>query len=214
MLKIDNIEFSYPEQTSPFCFNLELKAGEIILISGISGAGKSTLLDLIAGFLDIEKGSIILDGFDISSLKPQQRPVSILLQSDNLFEHLSVRKNLALALPAKTSAILLNEKVKQSLAEVGLQDFIDKKVAFLSGGQKQRVALARTLLLNRKILLLDEPFSALDEKAANAMRELLKKLVKEYSWHTIIVSHNLTDIKNLNASHYILANNQLTKTAS
>ncbi len=212
MLKIENIEFSYPEQTQAFCFNLELKAGKTALISGISGAGKSTFLDLIAGFLQPKKGSIILDNFDIIALKAQHRPVSILLQSDNLFEHLSVRRNLALALPIKVSNIILNEKIKQSLAEVGLQDFIDKKAAFLSGGQKQRVALARTLLLNRQILLLDEPFSALDEAAANAMRELLKKLIKKYNWHTIIVSHNLADIKKLNASHYVLANNQIIKT--
>ena len=211
MLKLNNISFSYDGQNEPYIFNLEVKPKEIALISGVSGAGKSTLLDLIAGFLKPKNGSIELNGWDIAGISTQKRPVSILLQSNNLFEHLSVRANLALAFSARISATQINEKISQSLAEVDLEGFEKRKASSLSGGQKQRIALARTLLLDREILLLDEPFAALDEKAAKAMQELLKKLVAKFNWHAIVVSHDKNDVLNLDAVHYVLKKHSLIK---
>jgi len=209
MLKISNLVFAYPGQTRPYNFNLHLAPAQIVTVTGPSGSGKSTLLDLIAGFLTPTNGSITLDGTDITSQRVEDRPVSILHQSDNLFDHLSVEKNLALGLPKSTPAKLRHELTEQSLRDVELEGFAKKRAANLSGGQKQRVALARTLLLNRPVLLLDEPFAALDPETAMTMRALVKRLVKERNWCALVVSHNLMDVTELGARHCEIRDSQL-----
>ncbi len=211
MLEIDNVRFQYDNKDSDkqeYCYNLSLKRGEIIGIFGASGSGKSTLLDLIAGFLTPKSGEIRLDGKIINNIDPSIRPVSILFQSDNLFEHLSVEKNLLLGLEDKKNA---KEKIKIALENVKLSDLEKRRANNLSGGQKQRVALARTLLRNKPILLLDEPFAALDEKTADNMQILLKKLVKQHNWHVIIVTHHQRDIAKLTAKNYLLQNGELVE---
>lgn len=185
MLNLNDVRFAY-DASPQYAFNLKVAAGEILGISGPSGSGKSTLLDLIAGFQFPSSGQIILDGQNIERLQAEQRPVSILFQKDNLFEHLSVRRNIHLG--TKTE---LNIPAK--LAEVGLAEFEDRICADLSGGQQQRVALARTLARKKPILLLDEPFSALDDQTAQEMRKLVKKLIRQNNWHAILVSHHKAD---------------------
>ena len=211
MLEIKNLQFSYEDQNEPYVFNLKVKPKEIALVSGVSGVGKSTLLNLIAGFLKAKSGVIKIDEMDFTNLPPQKRDVSILFQENNLFEHLSVTKNLRLALPKNISKTEAFEKINIALKEVDLTGYENKKTAKLSGGQKQRIAFARTLLLNRKILLLDEPFAALDKKTAAIMQNLLKKLTIKYNWYVIIVSHNIEDVKNLSASHYEIVDKTLKK---
>jgi len=209
MLEIKNIEYSYKKEKQTYRYDFSLKAGEIIVISGVSGAGKSTLLDIIAGFLTANSGEIILDQVKLTNLAPEHRPISILFQDENLFEHLSVEKNLALAF---SKAIIDKEKIAIALKNVGLVGYEKRWAKSLSGGQKQRVALARTLLRNTPILLLDEPFNALDKKTVKDMRLLVKNLVKQYKWHTIIVSHNIEDAAELNAKNYVMKNGILKKT--
>ncbi len=197
MLKIENLKFSYPRQKIPLIYNLVLHPGKITSFNGPSGCGKSTLLDLIAGFLRPACGKILLNENDIVNLAPEQRPVSILFQNDNLFDHLSVRKNLELGLAKNPTA--KTATIQNALEQVGLADFIDRRAFSLSGGQKQRVALARTLLANQPILLLDEPYSSLDKINADKMRLLVKKLTIANDWHTLIVSHLSEDKKKANS---------------
>ncbi len=191
MLELDALRFAHPGQDRHYTFTLSLAPGEILGISGTSGAGKSTLLDLIAGFVSPLSGDLTLDGQSLVDVPPEQRPVAILFQADNLFDHLSVDRNLALARPRGR---LPQDERDASLEAVGLAGLGHRRAATLSGGQKQRAALARCLLLDRPVLLLDEPFSALDVTTADAMRELVRKLVSARGWHTLLVSHHESDL--------------------
>lgn len=211
MLEIKDLRFAYEGQETPYCFDLIVEPGEITAISGTSGAGKSTFLDLIAGFAAPSGGSISCNNQEIAHLPPEQRPASILFQSDNLFEHLSVARNLSLGLPKTIAKSELERLIGDALEKVGLGGLESRRAANLSGGQKQRVALARTLLRNKPILLLDEPFSALDEDTVDTLRQLVRDLTHEHKWHVLIVSHNQNDIITLADTAYIIDDYKLTK---
>lgn len=210
MLVADNLIFAYPGQAD-YRFSFEADAGAITAISGASGSGKSTLLDLLAGFLRPRSGRLLLDGADLVPLKPEGRPVSLLLQADNLFEHLTAAENAALGLPKGRDRMSGIQEVVRALAEVGLGGFASKSAATLSGGQKQRVALARTLLRDRPVLLLDEPFSALDDETRRTTRDLVAMLTRQHGWHTILVSHHADDIAALASAHYRLIEGHLER---
>ncbi len=188
MLALDAVTFGYG-LTPTYDFTMEAVAGEVTAIRGASGSGKSTLLDLVAGFLEPASGTIRIDGTTVNALPPEQRPVSILFQSETLFEHLSAARNVALGLPQPDAA-----RVAAALAELGLSDLASQRAATLSGGQKQRVALARTLLRNKPVLLLDEPFSALDDETRATTRSLVQSLTRKQKWATVLVTHHADDI--------------------
>jgi len=209
MLRVEDLRFAYPGQERPYLFALDARPGAVTAISGPSGSGKSTLLDLLAGFLEPQAGRIDLDGRDLVPLPPEKRPVSLLLQSESLFEHLSARRNIALGLPKGVHAGEAAEKIAAALAEVGLDGLGDQVAGTLSGGQKQRVALARTLLRARPVLLLDEPFSALDDATRHAVRELVGTLTTRHGWHTLLVSHHADDIAALAQRRYELVEGRL-----
>ena len=189
MLTLDDVAFAYPGAPVHYRFGMDAPAGEITAVRGQSGSGKSTLLDLVAGFLAPASGTIEVDGADITMLPPERRPVSILFQSETLFEHLSASRNVALGLPGLDPA-----RVAAALAEVGLPDVAAQRGATLSGGQKQRVALARTLLRDKPVLLLDEPFSALDDETRAIIRTLVQSLTRKHKWATVLVTHHVDDI--------------------
>ena len=209
MLRADGLTFAYPGQPAPYVFGFQASQGEITAISGASGSGKSTLLDLIAGFASPTSGSLELDGRDLLPLPPEERPVSLLLQSESLFDHLRTDKNVQLGLPARTPRAEARGKIIQALAEVGLDGIESQIAATLSGGQKQRVALARTLLRNRPVLLLDEPFSALDDQTRGTIRDLVQTLTTRHGWHTILVSHHADDVDALANRRYRLVDRRL-----
>lgn len=213
MLKLDDVTFAHPGQQKPYQFSLSISPGEVLGISGVSGSGKSTLLELIAGFLTPSSGSICLEDSDLTHLPPEQRPVSILFQDDNLFEHLSVGKNLALGLPRTLPKSERETRITSALEEVGLSGFAARRASTLSGGQKQRAALARTLLRGNPIILLDEPFTALDPGTAADMRQLLAKLTHKENWHVVLVSHDPEDIRVLATHHMQVAGNTLKPVA-
>jgi thiamine transport system ATP-binding protein len=210
MLRVENLAYAYPGQAEPYLFSFRAEAGKVTAISGTSGAGKSTLLDLLAGFLTPSAGRIDLDNQDLVPLPPEARPVSLLLQSESLFEHLTAARNVGLGLPARTDRAQAQRQIDAALAEVGLEGIGDQVAHTLSGGQKQRVALARTLLRARPLLLLDEPFSALDDETRVAVRDLVRTLTVRHAWHTILVSHHADDVEALASRRYLLSERRLT----
>ncbi len=209
MLKIENLTYVHAGNTPLYSYDLSINPGEIVLISGKSGAGKSTLLDLVAGFLAPNAGRIDFGGTDLIPLLPEARPVSILFQEDNLFEHLSVRKNLTLGLPKNLPPGEKAGRIEIALNEVGLSGYGSRRASDLSGGQKQRIALARTLLQTRPVILLDEPFASLDEETAAQMRTLMLRLTRKHDWHTLVVSHSAKDRLELADRTYDLVSGRL-----
>jgi thiamine transport system ATP-binding protein len=214
MLRVENLVYAHPGQTTSYQFSLVAQPGEVTAVSGASGSGKSTLLDLLAGFLRPGSGSIRLDQQDLVPLPPEARPVSLLLQSDSLFDHLGAARNVSLGLPAGTSRAEARKRVDAALAEVGLEGVGNQLASTLSGGQKQRVALARTLLRARPLLLLDEPFSALDDQTRMAVRDLVRTLTIRHHWHTILVSHHADDVAALATRRYVLSEGRLLESSA
>mgnify|MGYP000085349347 CR=1 FL=1 len=210
MLVLDRVTYAHPGQAAPYIFDMEAAPGEVTAVSGASGSGKSTLLDLIAGFLAPAAGTITLDGRDLTALPPEERPVSILFQSESLFEHLSAGHNVQLGLSTRTGRADVAQKVAAALARVGLEGIGPQRADTLSGGQKQRVALARTLLRHRPVLLLDEPFSALDDETRATTRALVGDLTTREGWITILVSHHTDDVEALAKRRYRIADGRLT----
>jgi len=198
MLALEDVAFAYTSGME-YRFSMTAEPGAITAIRGQSGAGKSTLLDLIAGFLTPASGVVRIDGRDVTALPPEQRPVSILFQSETLFEHLSAARNVALGLKKPDAT-----RVTAALAEVGLPAVVTQRASTLSGGQKQRVALARTLLRDRPVLLLDEPFSALDDETRGATRTLVRDLTQKHKWATLLVTHHADDIAAIADRVYLL----------
>ncbi|WP_455540114.1 ABC transporter ATP-binding protein [Terrisporobacter sp.] len=190
-LKLENIKVNIGENEILHDINLDIKEGEFISLLGQSGCGKSTLLKTIAGLNELKEGKITLFGEQIQNKEPHKRGTVIVFQDLRLFPHLSVEKNIAFAMNLKK--ISKKEQkimVRKLLKDVQLEGFENRKIKELSGGQMQRVALARALAANPKILLLDEPFSGLDEKLREEMGKLVKSLQIESKITMILVTHD------------------------
>jgi spermidine/putrescine transport system ATP-binding protein len=171
--------------------SMEIADNEFFTLLGPSGCGKTTLLRMLAGFEDVTEGEILLFGEPIVSLPPEKRPVNTVFQQYALFPHLTVLENVAFGLKMKGASLSdRTERAGKMLDLVHLSDFADRKPAQLSGGQQQRVALARALAPQPKVLLLDEPLSALDLKLRQAMRVELKALQEETRITFIFVTHD------------------------
>ncbi len=209
MLEARHLIFQYADATRRFDLSFVAHPGEITAISGQSGSGKSTLLDLVAGFLQPISGELVLSGRELLALPPEERPVSILFQSETLFDHLTAARNVELGLPRDTPAPERARRIAAALDEVGLPSVLNQRAATLSGGEKQRVALARTLLRDRPVLLLDEPFSALDDATRTVIRTLVKTLTERHGWITLLVSHHADDVDALAARRYRLEDGAL-----
>lgn len=187
--------------------NLDVYEGEIVTFLGPSGCGKSTILRTIGGFLDVTSGDITIDGQSIIHLPPEKRPTAMVFQSYNLWPHMTIYENLAFGLklrkiPKKT----IDEDIKKMLALVSMSGCEKKYPSQLSGGQQQRIAIARSLLLRPSLLLLDEPFSALDAKIRQQMREELKKIQSDLGITVIFVTHDQEEAMAL--SHRIVVMNK------
>lgn len=172
-------------------FNLQVKEGEFITILGPSGCGKTTTLRIIGGFEYPDHGRVILEGEDVTDLPSYRRPVNMVFQDYALFPHMTVSHNIGYGLRiAGMSKADIPRQVEDTLRMVGLLDKADNKPAQLSSGQKQRVALARALIRRPRVLLLDEPLSALDLKLREAMQVELKHLHKKIGITFILVTHD------------------------
>lgn len=191
-----NVTFDYEDM--PMHFDLRVKKGERIAIIGESGAGKSTLLNLIAGFEQPTSGQIWLAHCEHSQTQPAERPVSMLFQDNNLFPHLTVAQNIGLALrPTLSLSPQQSAQVAAIADKMGIVELLNRRADQLSGGQKQRVALARTLLRDKPILLLDEPFSALDPKRREELQQLVAQLCRERELTLLMVTHQLAESRTL-----------------
>ena len=166
--------------------NINLEKGEILAIIGPSGCGKTTLLRCICGLEELDSGKILLNGDDITKIPAEERGIGLLFQKPVLYPHLTVSGNLSLA--------SFNNHDK-ALVEVGLPNFEHRDVDTLSGGEGQRVALARALLANPNVLLLDEPFSALDLDMSIKLINDVRALLKDRSCPAILVTHNIEEAK-------------------
>lgn len=180
-----------------FEYSLSCAPGEVVVLLGPSGSGKSTLLDLIAGF-EVGQGGLFWQQQALLPLAVAQRPVTTLFQQHNLFEHLSLAQNIALAL---AGSVKLTDDEQAKVSEVAkalqIEALLDKKPAALSGGQQQRGALARALLRQRPILLLDEPFSALDPVLRCECLALVRQLAERWQLAVLLVSHQLSDAQRI-----------------
>lgn len=193
MIRLDNVFLA--DDALPMTFDLQVAAGERIAIVGPSGAGKSTLLNLIAGFVLPTRGEVWLNGENHTQSAPYERPVSMLFQENNLFPHLTVQQNLALGLKTSLKLTALEQDQIERVADaVGLTSFLSRLPNSLSGGQKQRVALARCLLRDKPILLLDEPFSALDPELRLDMLNLIDELCHSKNLTLLLVTHQPSEL--------------------
>ena len=188
---IENLSLSYDSSNVLEDINLTIKAGELFTFLGPSGSGKSTLLRTIAGFGPQPRGKISIGGIEVTQMAPWNRNVGMVFQSYALWPHMSVRKKIAFGLEErKVPAEEIKRRVAAVLDLVDLSDFGDRRPSQLSGGQQQRVALARTIVVEPRVLLLDEPLSNLDASLRNQMRRDILELQRKLSLTTIFVTHD------------------------
>ena len=171
--------------------NISVKEKELLTLLGPSGCGKTTLMRAIGGFNKIDTGKIVLDGREIQDLPPEQRPTGMVFQSYNLWPHMTVFENMAFGLQIRNyPKNQMKEEIQAMLKLVRMDGSEKKYPSQLSGGQQQRIAIARSLALKPSLLLLDEPFSALDAKIRGQMREELKRIQREAGLTVIFVTHD------------------------
>ena len=208
MLTLTDVTWLY--QHLPMRFTLSVRQGELIAVLGPSGAGKSTLLNLVAGFLQPANGRITIEGQDHTHTPPAARPVSMLFQENNLFTHLSVRQNIGLGMhPGLRLNAGQQQKLGDIAAQMGIGDLLDRLPGELSGGQRQRVALARCLVREQPILLLDEPFSALDPALRQEMLLLVKEVCERQNLTMLMVSHSVEDALKIARRSVVIADGRI-----
>lgn len=194
MLSVENVRFAYPGMEREYTFDLTARAGEVIALMGASGSGKSTLLDLLAGFQLARSGRMVWDGEAFGHLPPEKRPCTVLFQKDNVFGHITAKENVALGLPNRGRLSQQeSDQIMAALDAVGMDGKAEQKAQTLSGGQQQRVALARSLVRQQPLLLLDEPFTGLDDDTRHRMLPLVKDIAVQRNRCVLMVSHDRED---------------------
>ncbi|MCM2291417.1 ABC transporter ATP-binding protein [Allorhizobium sp. BGMRC 0089] len=189
-LTVHGLEKRFGQTAAVDAVSLDVEDGELVCLLGPSGSGKSTLLRMIGGFEQPTAGTILIDGQDVTRLPPEKRPTGMVFQSHALWTHMSVAKNIGFGLKLRhLPRAEIKEKVDWALELVGLSGFASRMTYQLSGGQQQRVALARSLVLEPKILLLDEPFASLDQHLRERLREEVRDIQQRIGITTLFVTH-------------------------
>ncbi len=191
MIEVIEIEKHFSDQTIIYPLNLTIHEGEFLTILGPSGCGKTTLLRMIAGFEQVTKGDILLDGKKVTDVPPYLRDVNMVFQHYALFPHMTVEQNIGFGLQMKKVPTAEQKKrIAEAVALTRLGELIDRKPTQLSGGQQQRVAIARAIVNNPKVLLLDEPLGALDLQLRKDLQIELKHLQKKLGITFVYVTHD------------------------
>lgn len=193
-LSLKNISKKYKDKEILKNINFDIKEGELVCILGPSGCGKTTLLNIIGGFISDFSGDVLLSDENINNIPPEKREISTVFQSYGLFTHKNVIDNVSYGLKLlKIDKNTRENRAKEMLEKVGLASYEKKKIKELSGGEQQRVAIARSMVLNPKLLLLDEPLSNLDVHLRDVMRKEIKRIQKQFGVTMIIVTHDQED---------------------
>ena len=191
IVRIEDVTKRFGEVVAVDRVSLDIRPGEFFALLGPSGCGKTTLLRMLAGFEQQSEGRILIDGQDMAGVQPNRRPVNMVFQSYAVFPHMTVFDNVAYGLKvSRMPRPEIGPRVEEALAMVRLDGYDERKPDQLSGGQRQRVALARALVKRPKVLLLDEPLSALDKKLREDMQLELVRLQHEVGITFVIVTHD------------------------
>nr|WP_240920784.1 ATP-binding cassette domain-containing protein [Thermococcus sp. CX2] len=195
--------------------SLDIEKGEYVTVIGPTGSGKSILLETIAGFYKPQKGQIILEGRDITELPPERRGISVVYQDYVLFPHMSVYDNIAYGLRKRVKDEGKIQEEIQRIAEVlGIDHLLHRRPTTLSGGEQQRAAIARALVVKPKLLLMDEPFSALDVKTREELRKLVKRAIREYQTTVLHITHDFDDVFSLATRVVVMKDGRAVQTGS
>ena len=193
-LSLKNISKKYKDKGILKNISFDIKEGELVCILGPSGCGKTTLLNIIGGFVSDFSGDVLLSDENINNIPPEKREIATVFQSYGLFTHKNVIDNVSYGLKLlKIDKNTRENRAKEMLEKVGLAGYEKKKIKELSGGEQQRVAIARSMVLNPKLLLLDEPLSNLDVHLRDVMRKEIKRIQKQFGVTMIIVTHDQED---------------------
>ncbi len=193
-----------------FAFDCAFERGKVTAVVGPSGSGKSTLINLLAGFETPDAGRVLMEGRDVSRLDPSERPVSLIFQDNNLFAHLDIFTNIGLGIsPSLRLSSADKTEVARALDRVSLSGFEKRLPGSMSGGERQRAALARALVRKKSLMLLDEPFAALDPGLRSGMAVLLQELHRESKNTILVVTHHPDDIARLADSVVFLVDGRI-----
>ena len=217
LIAFERIRKVYPGSTQPAVddLDLQIEAGEFITLLGPSGSGKTTTLMLLAGFETPSSGTIRLEGRTIESLPPHRRGMGVVFQSYSLFPHMTVAQNVAFPLSVrKVAAAQTKDKVAAALAKVRLGHLAERRPQQLSGGQQQRVALARALVFEPRVVLMDEPLSALDKKLREEMQLEIRRLHRELGVTMVFVTHDQSEAMTLSDRVAVFNHGRIEQLAS
>lgn len=193
-LSLKNISKKYKDKEILKNITFDINEGELVCILGPSGCGKTTLLNIIGGFVSDYSGDVLLSNENINNIPPEKREIATVFQSYGLFTHKNVIDNVSYGLKLlKIDKNTREKRARDMLEKVGLAGYDKKKIKELSGGEQQRVAIARSMVLNPKLLLLDEPLSNLDVHLRDVMRKEIKRIQKQFGVTMIIVTHDQED---------------------
>ncbi|GAA0085822.1 ABC transporter ATP-binding protein [Clostridium sp. CTA-7] len=213
MIEFKGVSKSYGENIILDNFNLQIQKGEFITIIGTSGCGKTTVLKLINGLIFPNKGEVYIDGKNISNLDQinLRRNIGYVIQGVGLFPHMNIAKNISYVLNlTKTNKIEIEERVKKLIKTVGMEDEVLKRYpGELSGGQRQRIGIARALAAYPDILLMDEPFGAVDEITRKSLQEEILKIHKEFNMTIVFVTHDIKEALKLGTEVIVMDNGEI-----
>lgn len=210
MLELKNIKKKYDGKNILDGIDIKIQKGEIVTMLGPSGSGKTTLLNIILGITNIDEGNICFEGEDISKKNMKKRGFNVVFQDYALFPNLNAHDNIMYGLKNRPESVTKKE-LKSIIEFLELDPHLTKKIQQLSGGQKQRVALARTLVTKPKILLLDEPLSALDGVIKEVIKEKIIAITKKFNLTTIIVTHDPEEALTMGDKVIVLENGKIAQ---
>ncbi|MCL5072753.1 MAG: ABC transporter ATP-binding protein [Actinobacteria bacterium] len=215
IVEVENISKKYGNITAVDNISFKIKEGEFFSLLGPSGCGKTTILRIIGGLAEQDSGNVIIDGADMKERPPNRRDTSLVFQNLALFPHMNVEENITYGLrKRKIPAVKIKEKMTNMLSVVNLSGFEKRRITELSGGQQQRVALARSLIIEPKILLLDEPLASLDKKLRISMRMELKEIQRRTGTTFLYVTHDQSEALTMSDSIAVMNEGKIIQTGS